>query len=54
MEVIYDSLVSWWECRSCEVFMLCMSGIIYLFVVILCRGSATLLLSIFDLLNLCF
>ena len=34
-ELIHFSHVSWWECRSCEGFMLCMSSIIYLFVVFL-------------------
>ena len=31
------SHVSWWDCGSCEGFMLCMSRFIYLFVVFLCR-----------------
>ena len=37
LEVIHYSLVSWWECASCEGFMLCISSIIHLFVVFLCR-----------------
>ena len=36
-EVVHYSHVSWWECGSCEGFMLCMSSFIYLFVVFLCR-----------------
>ena len=37
LKVINYSHVSWWECGSCEGFMLWMSGIIYFFVVFLFR-----------------
>ena len=37
LEVMHCSHVSWQECGSCKGFILCISGIIYLFVVFLCR-----------------
>ena len=36
-EMVRYSHVSWWECGACEVFMLCMSRFIYLFIIFLCR-----------------